>query len=256
MRNGVKLQAHKGVESEYPENTMPAFQAAVDQGYEMIELDLRITKDKKIVVIHNSTINSKARTSDGEIIEETIRVDELTFEEISQYDFGVWFSEEFKGTKIPLFEDVLKLVDKTGVMLKIDNKLKNFSEEDLDMFFDMVKKYDVKICISCWNSDIARKTVETLPDGEISFDGMTDEKELKYYSDLAGKDRFSVWIPVDFDMASWAPKEWFATPEQCEVIKKYAKLCIWAIRDQESFDLNVPVYKPYALETSGLIKND
>ena len=53
MKNGVRLQAHKGVECEYPENTMPSFRAAVEQGYEMIELDVRATKDDRFVLLHD-----------------------------------------------------------------------------------------------------------------------------------------------------------------------------------------------------------
>ena len=53
----VRLQAHQGVESECPGNTMSSFRAAVEQGYEMIELDLGVTKDGRFITMHNETIN-------------------------------------------------------------------------------------------------------------------------------------------------------------------------------------------------------
>ncbi len=63
-------------------------------------------------------------------------------------------------------------------------------------------------------------------------------------------------MPVDYEKASWAPKEWFITPEKAEIIRKYAKLCIRAIKDLDSFEKAAALYEPYAAETSGNIKPD
>ena len=46
----TKLQAHRGVSAECPENTMPAFITAIEQGYDAIEIDLMATKDQKLVI--------------------------------------------------------------------------------------------------------------------------------------------------------------------------------------------------------------
>lgn len=254
MRKGVKLQAHKGVECEYPENTMVSFVAAVEQGYEMIELDLGVTKDKKIVTIHDNLINRTARNIDGSEIKKKIDISDLTYEECKNYDFGIAFSEKFRGTEIPLFEDVLKLAADSGTVLKIDNKIKKFSSKEIKMLFDMINKSGARVLISCWNYEIAEKTVKELPLAEISFDGLSDERQLEKLSRLAGKDKFYVWMPVDFEMASWADKNWFITDEKAEIIKKYAKLCIWAIKDTESFEKAAERYSPYAAETKGNIK--
>lgn len=254
MRNGVLLQAHKGVEADYPENTMPAFLAAARLGYEMIELDLGVTKDGEIIVLHDEEINRTARTASGRRICGKKSVSSLTYEQTQRYDFGIGFSEEFKGTKLPLFSEVLTLAKEHDILLKIDNKLRKFDEAALEKVFAMIRESGARVCISCWNREIAEKTLRELPGAEISFDGMTDEAELASYSALAGKDRFSVWIPVDRDRASWAPAEWFATDEQCAMIKRYAKLCIWAIRDLESFENAAKRLSPYAAETTGTIR--
>ena len=74
----VNLQAHKGVCTDYPENTMSAFRASVCQNYDIIELDLDITKDKKIVVLHDDTINRTGRNSDGTPIEREINIKDIT----------------------------------------------------------------------------------------------------------------------------------------------------------------------------------
>lgn len=254
MRYGVKLQAHKGVECEYPENTMPSFLAAARQGYEMIELDLGVTKDDKIIVMHDEELNRTARLPDGSPLPEKVCISDITYEEALYYDFGLSFSEEFRGTKIALFEDVLALAKENDILLKIDNKIKKFSKKHLAMLFEMINASGARVCISCWDKESAQTVVKELPGAEFSFDGLSDETQLAYYSSLAGKDKFSVWLPVDFDRASWAPKDWFATPEKAEIVKKYAKLCIWAIRDEESFRKAAEIYHPYAAETKGNIK--
>ena len=64
MKN-IKLQAHRGVSSDCPENTMAAFRCAALQGYDVIELDPDYTKDGKIVILHDKTLNRTARKADG-----------------------------------------------------------------------------------------------------------------------------------------------------------------------------------------------
>lgn len=123
----MKFQAHRGVSTENPENTMPAFIAAIEQGYTTIELDVSATKDNQFVLSHDDTINRTGRRENGEMISDEINLKDITYPELLQYDFGSWFSKKFKGTKIPLFEDVLKLADERGIILKIDNKYVRFT---------------------------------------------------------------------------------------------------------------------------------
>ncbi len=137
----VNLQAHKGVSTDYPENTMSAFRASVCQHYDIIELDLGITEDKKIVVLHDDTINRTGRNSDGTPIESEINIKDITYAETLSYDFGCWFSNKFKGEPIPLFSDVLLFAKENGIMLKIDNKFQRFSAEDKKSLFDMTREY-------------------------------------------------------------------------------------------------------------------
>ena len=115
-------QAHKGVSTENPENTMPAFISAVEQGYDVIELDVSVTKDIKFVTLHDKTINRTARQKNGELISEPIEIKDINYVDLLEYDFGIWLSDEFANTKIPLFEDVLLYAKQNGVKIKIDNR--------------------------------------------------------------------------------------------------------------------------------------
>ena len=103
MKRRIEVAAHRGNVENAPENTMPAFTDAYGIDVDMIELDLRMTKDHEIVVIHDATVD---RTSDG-----TGMVSDMTLAELKKLDFGVKYSEKFRGTRIPTFREFL---DKHG----------------------------------------------------------------------------------------------------------------------------------------------
>ncbi|NHJ47958.1 MAG: glycerophosphodiester phosphodiesterase [Asgard group archaeon] len=86
------IQGHRGASAVEPENTIRAFIRAFDDGADGIEFDIRLTADKKIVVIHDKTIN---RTSNGKGL-----VKDYTFDELLKFDFGL-------GERIPLLAEVL-----------------------------------------------------------------------------------------------------------------------------------------------------
>ncbi len=96
------LCAHRGAMTTHPENTLPAFRAAVNAGAHMIEFDVALTKDDEIVVIHDATVD---RTTNG-----SGRVADFTFEEIRQLDAGSWKSPIFQGERIPTLEEVLEIM--------------------------------------------------------------------------------------------------------------------------------------------------
>src|SRR5699024_7283151 len=91
--------AHRGASGHAPENTMAAFQKGFEMKADYIEIDVQMTKDGELIVIHDTTVD---RTTNG-----TGNVGDLTFEEIKQLDAGSWFSDEYAGEKIPTFEEIL-----------------------------------------------------------------------------------------------------------------------------------------------------
>ncbi len=96
------LCAHRGAMDMHPENTISAFEEAIRLGAHMIEFDVRITKDKKLVIMHDRTVD---RTSDG-----TGLVTKLTLQEIQMLNAGSWKSEEFAGEKVPTFKEALAVM--------------------------------------------------------------------------------------------------------------------------------------------------
>jgi glycerophosphoryl diester phosphodiesterase len=105
--------AHRGYRAKYPENTLVAFQAAIDAGVDMIELDVLLTKDRKLVVIHDESLD---RTTNGRGM-----VSDHTLSELKTFDAGSWFDARFKGERLPTLQEVLDLV-KGQVFLNIEIK--------------------------------------------------------------------------------------------------------------------------------------
>lgn len=104
--------AHRGDSDHCPENTMPAFEAAVAAGADGIELDVTLSADGRLVVIHDATLE---RTTDGEG-----PVSAHPWRDLALLDAGNWFDPRFTGTRLPLLEDVLtSLGHKTLVNIEI-----------------------------------------------------------------------------------------------------------------------------------------
>ncbi len=248
----IILEAHKGVSTEYPENTMSAFKASVCQNYGMIELDLGVTKDGKIVVLHDETINRTGRHLDGTRIENEIKISDITYDEALSYDFGCWFSNKFKGEQIPLFSDVLTFASENRIMLKIDNKFQRFSEETQKILFDMTREYS-SICGYTVNSiDYAKIISNELPDCHIHYDGSVTVEKLIELSETIPFQQLTVWQPFQTKHNTWV-KSGFSTKEMCDLVKKYARLGIWILSEYSDFELACE-WGADVVETTGAIK--
>ena len=95
--------AHRGASGRFPENTLKAFGAAIDAGAQMCELDVQLTSDGAVVVIHDETVY---RTTDGR---GAVRA--MTLDELKRLDAGVRYGGQFKGERIPTLEEVIALAD-------------------------------------------------------------------------------------------------------------------------------------------------
>jgi glycerophosphoryl diester phosphodiesterase len=104
----IMVISHRGEHLVHPENTLPAFQAAIDAHADFFELDVRTTSDGQLVLMHDGTVD---RTTNGHGA-----VNQMTFSEIRALDAGAKSGPQFAGTKVPTFEDALNLAHgKIGV---------------------------------------------------------------------------------------------------------------------------------------------
>jgi glycerophosphoryl diester phosphodiesterase len=133
---------HRGARAYEPENTIRSFKRAIELGVDAVELDIRKTKDNKLVVIHNADVN---KTTDG-----NGAVNELTLEEIKRLNTE-------KGEKIPTLEEVLDAVGKQVKML-VELKETGTGEQVLDLI--RKKGLTENVIIVSFHEDALRKVRE------------------------------------------------------------------------------------------------
>jgi glycerophosphoryl diester phosphodiesterase len=115
LNDGLPLTiAHRGDPSAAPENTLPAFEAALRSGAQVLELDVQQTADGHAVLFHDDVLD---RTSDG-----TGPVGEHTLAELKDLDAGSWYGSAWAGTRIPTFEQFLPLLQSSRARALIELK--------------------------------------------------------------------------------------------------------------------------------------
>ncbi|MEK5379940.1 glycerophosphodiester phosphodiesterase [Niallia sp. FSL W8-0635] len=128
--NQTKVYGHRGAKGKYPENTLLSFKQAILQGVDGIELDVHMTKDGEVVVIHDEFLN---RTTDG-----TGFVRAYTLEEIKEFSAGSKFSslpdyeESWLLEKVPTLKEVLQLLAPYPIELNIELKTYTFEYEGME----------------------------------------------------------------------------------------------------------------------------
>ncbi|SEG66336.1 glycerophosphoryl diester phosphodiesterase [Bryocella elongata] len=126
----IRVIAHRGEHLHHPENTLPAFQAAIDAGADYFELDVRTTSDGKFILLHDSKLD---RTTNG-----SGEVQKHTFNEIRSLDAGVKFSPEFASTKVPTLDEAFDLAH-GKINVYVDTK-----DADPQQLVDTIVKHDMQ----------------------------------------------------------------------------------------------------------------
>ena len=94
--------AHRGASGDFPENTLLAFDEAIKQGADIIEMDLQLTSDEEIVVFHDRTVERIFRKYANKSIAD------FSLEELKKIDVGSWFDEKYNYLRIPTLTEVLE----------------------------------------------------------------------------------------------------------------------------------------------------
>ena len=157
-----RLCAHRGFNTVAPENSMPAFGAAVALGAEEIEFDIWSTKDGVLVSCHDDTLD---RVSDG-----CGKIYEHTYEELLRLDFGSKHGEKFKGMKIPTFEQILQKFA-GRVIMNIHVKIwdAGFEASMIEEIVALIRKYDCEkhVYFMTVNDEIIKRVMEYAPDIKV-----------------------------------------------------------------------------------------
>ena len=126
MTAQIQVHGHRGARAVRPENTIPAFQYAIEQGVDVLELDMAVTKDNVVVVSHDETMNP-AYCEGPAGASRVIR--EMTFAELQRWDCGGKVNPQFPqqqaipGTRVPTLDAVFALAKRAKVEFNIETKM-------------------------------------------------------------------------------------------------------------------------------------
>ena len=150
--------AHRGASAYAPENTLPAFALAVEMQADGVELDIHLTKDKKIVVCHDSNIGS---TSDGNGV-----IKEMEYSDIEKYNFAYRYNnteyvDKYGFVKAPLLDEVYELLAPTGMTVNVE--IKSGEPELPAMCIELAESYGMsdRVTYSSFNHLSLMKLHET-----------------------------------------------------------------------------------------------
>lgn len=166
------ILGHRGASAYAPDNTRAAFELAIQMGADGVETDIHVTKDGVPVIQHNYEID---RNSNG-----SGYVEEMTYEELLQFDFGSWKGEEFKGEKILTLDECLALAEKS--MRLINLELKQTMHVDsmiVEKTLELVKKHKMvdRVLLSSFDHKLMQHAQALCP--EILTGALYDESEVK-----------------------------------------------------------------------------
>ena len=187
-----RLCAHRGLHRTAPENSMPAYGAAVALGATEIELDLWTSADGVLVSCHDATLD---RVSDG-----TGKIYEKTYAELAALDFGIRYDERYRGLRIPTFEDILRELGGRCIM-NIHVKLweVDIGRPMIREIIDMIRKYDCEkhVYLMIVNDEIHRAVKEYAPDIPtcVGWDGNREPLSMVHRAIALGAEKVQLYKP-------------------------------------------------------------
>lgn len=151
----VEIVGHRGASFDAPENTVAAFKLAWDQKADAAELDVLLTKDGKLVVIHDATTKRTCGTD--------LKVAETTLEELRKLDAGKWKAEKFAGEKLPTLDEMLATVP-AGKRVFIEIKCGPEAVPEMDRVIKASKLKPEQTCVISFNADVVAASKKLRPD--------------------------------------------------------------------------------------------
>ena len=211
---GVMVMAHRGYSNAAPENTMPAFEKAYEIGVNSIELDVQMTKDGEIIVMHDDNLRRTTGVDKN--------VWEVTYDEIKDLDNGSFFSKEFAGTKIPTLEEAIRFC-KGRMYINIEIKRNGHDEGIEDRVVEIIRANDFQSeCdITSQDYDTLKSVREKYPDIMLAYTSVIGIGDVQ---NLDACDILSI-------------QETFATFDTVEALHRQGKrVFVWTVNDQETME--------------------
>ncbi len=131
----IRVTSHRGFSAGVPENTLPAIEKAIEEQADYVEVDVRMTKDGELVLLHDDSLKRTTGLNK--------KVWQLTYEEVSRLDAGSWKDKAYTGTKIPTLREVFELC-KGKVNLNLDLKYRNAEEGLEEKVAALIEVYEMQ----------------------------------------------------------------------------------------------------------------
>ena len=216
----MKVIAHRGYSGRYPENTMLAFEKAVEAGCDAIEMDVQLTKDGEVVVIHDERID---RTTDG-----TGFVKDYTAGELQRFNAAKLFPHITEFQHIPTFDEYCSWAKQAGIETNIEIKTGIYYYEDIEKkTLDIIRRHGLedKVMFSSFNHVSLIRIRELMPEAVCgALIGKMGIGNAGYYCSVNG---FSCYHP-DYEGL---------TREMVEDCRQYGiRLNVWTVNSMEGLE--------------------
>jgi glycerophosphoryl diester phosphodiesterase len=231
------LIGHRGYPALFPENTLASFEGAMQAGCDMIELDVTLTRDRKVVVIHDDTLD-RTTNGKGPVLEQT-------FEEIKRLNAGSWFAPKFSAERIP---ELLEVMDLTAgrCMLNIEIKESAF---EADFPVDAIEHQVVKLVKTSGAMD--RVIISSFDKRILERIAAMDAPPAVAYISDHGADKSVLDMLLAMKAFSWHPRFTVLTHNQVDMLHTAGlKVFPWTINTRAEAE------KVLALGVDGLICNE
>lgn len=220
MNTKPLVWAHRGASGYAPENTLAAFEKAVELGADGVELDIQLTKDDEIVVIHDEKID---RTSDGKGW-----VKDYTLEELRGFNYNRT-KPEYEHTDIPTMREVFELLKPTGLFINIEIKTGVFFYDKIEeKILALTKEMGMedRVCYSSFNHYTVKRIHELKPDAEVGFLYADGPIDMPSYGEKHGVNALH---PALYNL------QYDGFIKECK--EKGLKLNVWTVNEKEHMQL-------------------
>ncbi len=215
------IYGHRGYSGRYPENTMLSFKKAVEAGADGIELDVQMTRDGKMVIIHDETLD---RTTNG-----TGWVKDFSLEELKLLDASLIKPGEFEPQEIPAFEEYCEWVKDLDITTNVELKTSVVYYDGIEeQLADYIKQYHLedRVLFSSFNHLSALNMKKLLPDCPIG--ALVENDDLQNAGNYCKK----------FGFENYHPDSDLFTKENLENCKENGiGVNVWTVNDLDTFEM-------------------
>jgi glycerophosphoryl diester phosphodiesterase len=202
----VLVQAHRGFSENYPENTLRAFEEAIQAGADRIETDLALTSDGVVVLMHDLTVD---RTTNGEG-----GTSSFTLEELKQLDAGSWKGAEFAGEQVPTLAEALALADgraELNLEIKARDRSRSATRAIIDAGVAEVLEHGAldRVVFSSFDYEALLEVRKLAPEARLLLLDWDAPSEFGWLD-----------VAIAQEFYAWSPRAMYLTKERVEKAKE------------------------------------